>query len=89
MWRDFNFFRETDRLTDKTDCLTPLRACARGVKIKTVDSAHTYIVAKCHQALFHASDAWAWIQGFLSRSCPLAMNLVPLAVSGYWKSSIA
>ena len=32
MWLDFNFFRVTDRLTDKTDCLTPLRACARGVK---------------------------------------------------------
>ena len=40
MWRDFNFFRLTDRQTDrqtdrrrtdKTDCLTPLRACARGL----------------------------------------------------------
>ena len=30
----FQFFphdRLTDRLTDKTDCLTPLHACARGV----------------------------------------------------------
>ena len=36
MWGDFNFFRLTDRrLTDKTDCLTPLRACARGVIINT------------------------------------------------------
>ena len=45
MWRDFNFVRATDdcgqttdrqttdRQTDKTDCLTPLRACARGVII--------------------------------------------------------
>ena len=35
MWRDFNFFlsdrQTTDRQTDKTDCLTPLCACARGV----------------------------------------------------------
>ena len=28
------FFADTDRQTDgQTDCLTPLRACARGVKI--------------------------------------------------------
>ena len=25
------FESQTDKLTDKTDCLTPLRACARGV----------------------------------------------------------
>ena len=40
----FQFFssnRQTDRLTDKTDCLTPLRACARGVKIHTVQVVGT------------------------------------------------
>ena len=42
MWRDFNFLRLTDdwltdrRLTDKTDCLTPLRACACGVIISCI-----------------------------------------------------
>ena len=44
----FQFFFEsqTDRLTDKTDCLTPLRACARGVKMTMV---HVQITSTMHQ----------------------------------------
>ena len=43
----FQFFpgdRPTDRQTDKTDCLTPLRACARGVIIVQTKSILKLIV---------------------------------------------
>ena len=41
----------TDRQTDKTDCLTPLRACARGVIIISLqvvaNTMHTNIFPVC------------------------------------------
>ena len=45
MWRDFKFFfadkQTDDRLTDKLDCLTPLRACADGVMTSKTASTCT------------------------------------------------